>query len=407
MLFRSQVAAEPVHGADGTPPPANDIESPGPPPVFEDDILEASEVKRSPGWAIRKGDALNFEFLVWNAIRGQYGHLISWGFVEVLLCLGVFSYVDHQSFAFTLKQYKVILITGSLAVNGNLFFVLFISERIRNLRSFIEDITGDKLAVSNLYKTVYQNVVVCVVMLVCIRLGFLTFQKLGISAPPPIAKGIKMGLVVVFGTLGLVIGFVINVWRFFIRLGPLISNIDTSHPDRMGGLKPIADVNSRLLFIGALLIVIYTFGAGHSPYEYTAFKAYAYLWSGLAMFLWIIAAFLPTYTIHKVLKDAKLKQQNHLAAVKGLLLLSFERAMAERTPLDLGFFEGYATTVKSAVDVVRYFEQDLESMVTWLYRNGFRSVAQIFSIPAIISLLVNWSQIVKIFSKLANIHTAD
>jgi hypothetical protein len=365
-----------------------------------DEAREATESLNPPLLQATEADSLQFESFVWRAIRGRYQNFVWWGAGEILLCLGVFSYVEHQQFLYTVKDYFLLILIGALAINGNLFFLLFISERIRKLRSFVEQITGDKSVTSELYRTIlYQHVALYVGAGLCIVLGYFTFAELGIGAPIPIVKGIKMALFVVFGTLGLVIGFVMNVWRFFLRLGPLIRNIDTSNPDRMGGLQPIGELNSRLLYIGGALIAVYTFGAAYSPYEYAASKDYAYLWTVMAVTLWIIAVFVPTGTIHQVLKNAKLDQQNQLARVKRRILLGFEQAITETKISTLDQIESYANSVKSAVDVLKYFEQDLELMATWPYHNIGKTLAKLLSIQAIVNLLVHWSDVTRLFDK--------
>jgi hypothetical protein len=363
---------------------------------------EPSEDAEFPSSAAPETDSLQFESFVRQAICGRYQNLIWWCVGEILFCLGVFSYADHQRFVYVLKDYFVVLLIGGLAINGNLFFLLFISERIRNLRRFIEKVTGDDLIVSDLYqKILYLHTPLYTAAGLCIILGYFTFAELGIAASIPIAKGIKVALFVVFGTLGLVIGFVINVWRFFFKLGPLIRNIDTSNPDRMGGLQPISELNLWLLYIGAFLIAVYTFGAGYSPYEYTASKQYAYLWTVMAVSLWIIAVFVPTYTIHQVLKNAKLDQQNQLAQVKGRILIGFEQTITEAkiTALGIDHIESYASSVKSAVDVLKYFEQDLELMTTWPYHNTGKTLVKLLSIQAITNVLIHWSNITQLFVK--------
>ena len=160
-----------------------------------------------------------------------------------------------------------------------------------------------------------------------------------------------------------------------------------------------SELNLWLLYIGGVLIAIYTFGAGYSPYEYSASKHYAYLWTVMAVTLWIIAVFVPTYTIHQVLKNAKLDQQSKLALVKNRILAGFEQTVTESNisaPV-LTEIESYASSVKSAVDVLKYFEQDLERMATWPYHNVGKTLAKLLSIQAVVNLLVHWTDVTHLF----------
>ena len=342
-------------------------------------------------------DYLPFEpFVRKHLLHNHLSSLIYWCLGEIPFGLGLLWLVEHRPFEAVVRDYLISLVIGTLASNGNIVLLLYASDRIRALRPFFERITANKLMVKRINKEVfYRRAPIYICTVVSIALGFTTFGVLGLRTPKSGAIVVYVGLFFVFGFLGMTIGWITNLWRFFLLLGSFLTKVDTTHPDRMGGLKPIGDLNSVLLYIGAGLVALYSMGAQFSPYAHGDLKKYAYLWVVMAVGLFGVGIFLPTYTIHHVLLAAKDEQENRLSLVKARLLQSFESTANTLSSA------GTIKEIKLAIDAFKYFESDLERMSTWPYNNIWKMLARAFSIQVVASLIGSWDTVAKIVTKLA------
>jgi hypothetical protein len=339
-------------------------------------------------------DCLPFErFATKYLLRDHLHAIIYWFFAEVLLLIPLLRFAEGGTWALTLQKFGVPAVMAVMSINGNLFFLLYLSKRIRSLSPFIERITENK----TLYQEIYRHSRVYAAAIIFLVSGYATFGALGLRANSLTAIIIYGVLLFVLGLGGMSAGAVMNLWRFFFLLGRQKIKIDVTHSDRMGGLKPIGDLNAALLYIGAILIAVYSVGAQFAPYARGDLRKYAYLWVVAALGFFALGIFVPTYTIHQLLQVAKDEQENHLSKLKAQLLRSFEFTLEEtpRASNSLG-------DLKNALESVKYFETDLERMTTWPYENMWKMLGRVVSIQAVASLIGSWETVTKVVAKLTH-----
>jgi hypothetical protein len=327
-----------------------------------------------------------------HLLRGKPKNLLYWFVAEFIFCHFLLWLLEQRPISGILKDYSLMILMGLLAVNGNIFFWLYISERCRRI---LEDprndhIFSDKPEAIKLWKDkIYRKPPLIISTLITLSLGILTIGKLGLSTPFKTSIVIWIALILCFFYLGRTIGFILNIWSFFINLGPRHLNIDPINEDRMGGIKLIGDLNSSILYLGGGLLAIYSFASYITPYARLDLKYIAYYWTYGAIILFNIGLLLPTVRIHFLLKDAKERQQQDLSRMKKQTLKTFEGLLAQDKPLE-GEQVGNA---KNLVESLKYFQDDIDKMVIWPYFNVFKISLKALSIQTIVPIIINWDKV--------------
>lgn len=313
--------------------------------------------------------------------------MLFWFLGLLVLCFGLIYLFERRGLIELLDDYLIITLIGMSAIHLNALFMLYLSNRIRNLLPYIDHVTNEDVGmVHELYrKIVFRPQTIYLFVLISVILGYITFIWLGLNLPSGTIAIAYIGVFFVFGLLGMTIGFIINIWRFFLRIDTLKVIVQPTHPDYMGGLKPFGDLNSTILYFGALLGAIYTLGANFMPYKRLSISHYANIWVMLAIVLYIIALLLPTFKIHALLLERKREYQQRINVIKRRFLSGLEKYCEDATSLD--------TNLNTVVSTVKYLQEEVNKMEVWPYRNIWKTILSLASIQAIASILANFDRI--------------
>jgi len=317
----------------------------------------------------------------------KYINLLYWFLGLLVLCFGLIYLFEKRPFKDLINDYLILVLIGMGAIHLNALFMLYLSNRIRNLLPYIDQITNeDARMVYELYrKIVFKRQTIYLFTLLSIILGYLTFAWLGLNLPSRTIVIAYIGVFFVFGLLGMTIGFIINIWRFFLRIDILKVIVQPTHPDYMGGLKPFGDLNSTILYFGAMLGAIYTLGANFMPYKRPSISHYANIWVVLAIVLYIIALLLPTFKIHALLLGKKREYQQRINVIKRRFLSGLEKYCEGTISLD--------NNLNTVVSTVKYLQEEVNKMEIWPYRNIWKTILSLATIQAIASMLANFDRI--------------
>ena len=147
-----------------------------------------------------------------------------------------------------LKDYLAPILIGNAAVHGNILFILRTSELARKRLPAVIPLLGNLSAQArsreSLLRKVYCPRRLWRWTIIVTAFGLLTFGCLGIRLPYTTTK-IIFGAVIslIFGLLGSTIGLASGFWSWMREFGKQHPRVDVFHPDKMGGLLPVADVS--------------------------------------------------------------------------------------------------------------------------------------------------------------------
>lgn len=215
----------------------------------------------------------------------------------------------HWDYRCFLHYYATSLIIGSLAIFGDLFWLLRTSALLRSgIPWTVERISSELDRVKCLKKlraAVFGWPRLGTFVILTVLLGEITFAYLGLQMPSLRMKVAGLLVIgVVFGLLGAVISVASGFWlwlRLFRRCRPVI---EVFHPDRMGGMRSITDATEWAVLMGGVLVALYAVGAQLSPYAHMELRPFSYAWDVLAIALILTAFFLPSHFVHSCLVDA-------------------------------------------------------------------------------------------------------
>jgi hypothetical protein len=313
-----------------------------------------------------------------------------WAIGEFVALLVVFWLVDGGKLTDEIRRYWPLALLGVLAVNGNLLFLFSLADRIRRLKPFFHRLSATTTRdVDRMYRQVafgWSNV--CWSLAICVALGYATFGSLGVATSDGIAIVIYVWILPAFGLLGVTIGFIINVWQFLWKTGKSEIRLRILHPDMMGGLGPVGELNTITLYGGGALLVVYSTGSHLMPYIDQEHRSYAYAWIGAAIVLYGLGLFLPTWTLHQKLRHEKSAAEARLEEMKSSLFQEAEAcaaAPAGNRP-ELGEAESF-------VNVVHYLEEFIERVSPWPHGALARTILGLASIQGIGYLLQSLSEL--------------
>ena len=328
---------------------------------------------------------------LYRLLRGRYRNLFHWFVAEFVFCHLLLWAIEQHPITKIFEDYYLMILMGLLAINGNIFFWLYISKRCRSILESPKNdhIFSDKEKALQLWKEkIYWKPPFIICSIISISLGVLTIYKLGLSTPFKTSIAIWIALILCFFYLGRSIGLILNIWNFFINLGPEHLKIEPINEDRMGGIKPIGELNTSILYIGGGLLAIYSFASYITPYARLDLKHYAYYWTYGAIILFNIGLLLPTVRIHFLLKDAKEKNQQDLSIMKKHALQKIEGLLKSDKPL-----EGEPIAkANNLVESLKYFQDEIAKMVVWPYFNFAKISLKAISIQTIVPIIINWDK---------------
>lgn len=326
----------------------------------------------------------------------KYYNLIFWFCGLSVFAFGLLCLIEKRALSSIFRDYGLIVFLGLCAIHCNALFTLYLSDRIRRLKTYIEEIINEEPdVIYYLYKKViFLKSSIILGMVIVPALGYVTFLWLGLNLPRGTIVVAYFGVIFVFGLLGMTLGYIINIWRFFLKIGKLKINVEPTHPDYMGGLKPIGDLNSAILYFGALLGVIYTLGANYMPYKNQALKMYANLWVVGAIIIYIIALLLPTFRIHIILVDVKREYQQRMNGIKKKLLPIFEKYWDSRGSIN------FNSDIANHISVMKYLQEETNKMQIWPYQNIWKTIISLATIQGFASILTNLDRISNFLKKI-------
>lgn len=316
-------------------------------------------------------------------------NIFFWFIGEYILGLGLLWLIEKRELILIFKDYGLIAFLGLGAINCSALFMLYLSERARRLKPYLVEIINEEASVIfYLYKKViFLKSSIILSMVLVTALGYVTFLWLGLDLPPETTVVAYVGIIPAFGLLGMSIGFIINIWRFFLKIGKLKINVEPTHPDYTGGLKRIGDLNSAIIYFGALLGVIYTVGANYMPYKNLSLKMYANLWVVCALILFITALLLPTFRIHVILVDAKREYQQRINRIKAKFLPIYEKFWESDVSLN------FKSDIDKHISAIMYLQEETNKMQIWPYQNIWKTIISIATIQGLASVLANLDKI--------------
>lgn len=322
-------------------------------------------------------------------LRERTQNLLYWFLAELPFCLALLWIAERRDFRTMLADYGLLIFLGVAAINGNVVTLLYMSSQIRKLSPYLQEVIGGNSgAFAKCFDLIYDTRPILASSLGITTLGYATFAFLGLRMPVASQLIVFAGIFFVFAFLGMTIGLLLNLWRFFFFLGGLEIKVEPVHPDRMCGLKPLGDLNSSILYLGAGLISVYSLGAHYSPYARVDLRPYAYLWIIGALILFVVGLIFPTYRIHNVLLHAKETQQTRISHLKNILLARFEQTLEGRVTPGQHFQE-----LGTAIETLVYYERHAEQMLTWPYESVASTLLRLVSIQGAASIVSHWSEI--------------
>jgi hypothetical protein len=242
-------------------------------------------------------------------LAGRSITLIPWVLVGYLACTVVFFISLHGDTRTFWRLYAAPVAIGVVAIACDVLFLLRSSELIRNKLPIAIKLLheGDRRdCCKRLGHLVYGRWRLSVSVLTVLSLGLLTFFGLGLTMPSrrmTILALIAIGLI--FVLCGAVAAIVVGFWTWMHEFGNLRPRIQVFHFDQMGGLAPVADVSDWVVSMGFVLAALYSAGAYFSPYAHIELKRFAYLWVAGAVIMLAVAFYVPSYSIHRCLVEAK------------------------------------------------------------------------------------------------------
>jgi len=254
--------------------------------------------------------------------------------------------------------YVLPILIGNAAIYGNIVFILrtlrLARERLPEVIPLLHSEAAREESRGLLAIRIFSPKRLVVCSSTVTGLGLLTFLLLGINLPH-ITTTILFAAVIalIFWLLGSTIGLALGFWSWMLDFGRQKPRVDVFHPDRMGGLLPIADVSDWVISMGSGLAAIYSLGAYFSPYSHAEWKAYSYLWILLATILLVLAFILPATSVHSCLVGAR-------NVVSGRISRQNERMF--------NVFDRGQTTETSEIMALMWFSESLGKLNVWPYR---------------------------------------
>ena len=283
-----------------------------------------------------------------------------------------------------IQDYLAPILIGNAAIYCNLLFILRTSElarkRLRMVIPLIEDSAAQARSRDSVVRNIYSPRRLWAWTIIIMLLGQFTFVCLGINLPHITTRILFVIVIaIIFGLLGSTISLASGFWAWMHEFGEQHPHVDVFHPDKMGGLLPVADVSDWVISMGAILAALYSLGAYSSPYAHPELKAYSYLWIVFAVALLALAFIVPAYSVHLCLVHAR----NGVAA-----------KISEKNEKVFDMFEKGALREPSEIMALMWFSESLGKLNVWPYRQlaaRFAGTAGLQFIPLLLNLFFSHS----------------
>jgi hypothetical protein len=312
-------------------------------------------------------------------LRNNRWFLLLWMATTTAICLlGMWHSLKFDVHRLV-EDYLAPILIGNAAVYGNLLFILRTLELARKRLPAVIHLLPVPLDQDNSRRSLIRRVynprrlwAWAIIVMLC---GQLTFAILGINLPFTTTRIIFVAVIaLIFGLLGTTVGLAVGFWAWMREFGGHYPTVDVFHPDKMGGLLPVADVSDWVISMGALLSVLYGLGAYFSPYAHAELKAYSYLWIAFATVLLALAFIVPAYSIHLCLVHAR----NEVAG-----------KISKRNEIVFNMFQDGNLSNQSDIMALMWFSEALGKLNVWPYRQmaaRFSGITALQFVPLLLNL---------------------
>ena len=324
------------------------------------------------------------------ALRGNIWFLAAWGGAFSAACVAGMFHSVHNSWPTLEHRYLAPILIGNAVIFGNILFILGTTELVRNnlpvaigLLASSADREASRLYLARKMFGIRRLAVPSVLVF---ALGLTTFTWLGIDLPHATTRiWFTVALCAIFGLLGTTIGLGTGFWMWMWDFGKRHPRVDVFHPDKMGGLLPVAHVSDWVITVGSILAALYSLGAYLSPYAHENLRAFSYLWVVAAVALLVFAFIVPALSVHECLTHARQKVADRLSRHNERLFARFESDALDR-PAD--------------IIALKWFSESLSKLNVWPYRQvvaRFSLTAALQLSPLLINLVhyvkAHWHQV--------------